>query len=238
MSKIYGYVRISTAKQSLERQRQNILAEYPDAQIFEEVFTGTSLYNRDEFNKLMRLVAEGDLLVFDEVSRLSRNAEEGFKVYSGLYNRGVRLVFLKEGYLNTDKYKNALERQITLSLETGDKAVDKFGNGLISLLNAFILDMAERDIYSAFETAQKEVEYLHKRTSEGVRRAIAEGKQVGRKQGVSVETKKAVRAKEIIRKHSRAFGGSLNDSEVMALIGCTKNSFYKYKKQAQIPTEN
>lgn len=40
---IYGYCRISTRKQSIERQIRNIKAEFPDAVIIQETYTGTKL---------------------------------------------------------------------------------------------------------------------------------------------------------------------------------------------------
>ena len=48
---IYGYCRISTAKQSIERQIRNIKAEYPTAHIVQEAYTGTSIF-RPEWLKL------------------------------------------------------------------------------------------------------------------------------------------------------------------------------------------
>ena len=95
MSKVYGYVRISTKKQSIERQIRNILREYPNAHIVEEVFTGTTT-DRKEFKKLLARVKQGDVIVFDSVSRMSRSASEGVDLYSKLYSEGVELVFLKE----------------------------------------------------------------------------------------------------------------------------------------------
>ena len=56
---IYGYCRISTKKQSIERQIRNILKEYPEATIFQEAFTGTKL-DRPEWNKLNRKLKMGD----------------------------------------------------------------------------------------------------------------------------------------------------------------------------------
>ena len=49
-SKIYGYCRISTIKQSIERQHRNILDLYPNAIIVDEVFTGTKVEGRRELN--------------------------------------------------------------------------------------------------------------------------------------------------------------------------------------------
>ena len=48
---IYGYCRISTAKQSIDRQVRNIKAEYPTAHIVQEAYTGTSIF-RPEWLKL------------------------------------------------------------------------------------------------------------------------------------------------------------------------------------------
>jgi len=73
MSKIYGYVRISTKKQSLDRQVRNIKAQFKDALIVEEIYTGTS-NERPELKKLISRVKSGDVIVFDSVSRLSRQS--------------------------------------------------------------------------------------------------------------------------------------------------------------------
>lgn len=77
---VYGYCRISTAKQSIDRQVRNIMAEYPTAHIVQEAYTGTSIL-RPEWSKLYRILKKGDTVVFDSVSRMSRNAEEGFSLY-------------------------------------------------------------------------------------------------------------------------------------------------------------
>lgn len=56
---IYGYCRISTAKQSIDRQIRNIKAEYPTAHIVQEAYTGTSIF-RPEWLKLYRVLKAGD----------------------------------------------------------------------------------------------------------------------------------------------------------------------------------
>ena len=105
---VYGYCRISTAKQSIDRQIRNIKAEYPTAHIVQEAYTGTSIF-RPEWLKLYRILKSGDMVVFDSVSRMSRNAEEGFAMYEELFNRQVCLIFLKEPHINTDTYRKALQ---------------------------------------------------------------------------------------------------------------------------------
>ena len=77
MCRTYGYARISSKKQSIDRQIRNIKAEYSEAIIYQEEFTGTKLEGRRKFESLLRIVKAGDTIVFDSVSRMSRNAEEG-----------------------------------------------------------------------------------------------------------------------------------------------------------------
>ena len=111
---IYGYVRVSTQTQKIDRQISNITREYPDVIIKSEKATGTKLDIRTVFNNLLKIVKVGDTIVFDSVSRMSRNAEEGFNLYEDLYNKGIELVFLKENYINTATYKKALANNIQM----------------------------------------------------------------------------------------------------------------------------
>ena len=222
MCKVYGYCRISTRKQSIERQERNIKAEYGDAIIFKEAYTGTKI-DRPVFNKLLNIVKQGDTIVFDSVSRMSRNSEEGFILYQELFNKGVELVFLKEKHINTETYKKALTNNIQL---TGTN-VDFILEGV----NKYLLSLAKEQIKIAFDQAEKEVEDLHQRTKEGIETARLNGKQIGQKKGIKLTTKKSIIAKEQIIKYSKDFNGTLKDIEVMKLIGIARNSYYKYKKE-------
>ena len=218
----YGYCRTSRPKQSIDRQIRNVLNYCPDAIIIQEVYTRTTL-NRKEWLKLFAKVKEGDTIIFDSVSRMSGNAAEGFAAYEELYNRGVNLVFLKEPHINTDTYKKALEKGVAL---TGG-SVDYILEGV----NKYLMELAKEQIRLAFEQSEKEVEDLHQRTREGIETARLNGKQIGQKQGAKLTTKKSVAAKEIIRKHSKDFGGTLSDSEVIVLAGLSRNTYYKYKRE-------
>ncbi|MGU9539341.1 recombinase family protein [Clostridium tepidum] len=223
MSKIYGYCRISTNKQSVERQQRNILSMYKDAIIINEVFTGTKIYERKEFNKLLKQIKKGDMIVFDSVSRMSRDAEEGFKLYEELFNKGIELVFIKEPHINTETYKKALTNNIAL---TGTN-VDFILEGV----NKYLLSLAKEQIKIAFNQAEKEVKDLHQRTKEGIETARLNGKQIGQKQGTKLVTKKSISAKEDIIKYSKDFKGTLKDIEVIKLTGLARNTYYKYKKE-------
>lgn len=222
-NKIYGYCRISTTKQNIERQERNIKAVYPNAKIVREAFTGTKLEGREEFNKILKNVKEGDTIVFDSVSRMSRNAEEGFKLYKELFNRGVELIFLKEQHINTTTYKKAINNNIEM---TGT-AVDSILKGV----NEYLMTLAEEQIKIAFNQSEKEVKDLQERTKEGIETARLNGKQIGQLKGSKLITKKSIKAKEEIIKYSKDFKGTLKDSEVIKLIGISRNSYYKYKKE-------
>lgn len=219
---IYGYARISTPKQSIDRQIRNIKAAYPKAIILQDKFTGTKL-SRPNFDKLLKIVAKEDMIVFDSVSRMSRNAADGFSVYQELYNKGVELVFLKEPQINTQTYKKAVASSVKL---TGT-AVDYILEGI----NKYLMELAKEQIKLAFEQAEKEVTDLHQRTKEGIVTARLNGKQIGQQKGAKLTTKKSIAAKEIIRIHLIDFGGSLNNAECQRLAGVSRNSFYKYKQE-------
>ena len=220
---IYGYCRISTDKQNIERQIRNIHKAYPDAVIKQEIYTGTKTDGRKMFEYLLKIVRAGDTIVFDSVSRMSRNAEIGFQIYQELYDKGVELVFLKEPHINTATYKKALSNNIEL---TGTKT-----DIILKAINEYLMELAKEQIQLAFEQSEKEVSDLHQRTKEGIETARRNGKQIGRSHGVSITTKKSVKAKQEIFKYSKDFGGTLSDVDCMRMIGIARNTYYRYKAQ-------
>lgn len=231
MKKVYGYCRISTSRQNIERQVRNILADYPKAKIVKETYTGTKFQGRKELDKLLKKIKPGDTIVFDSVSRMSRNAEEGFQLYEGLYNRNVNLVFLKEKHINTDTYKQEIDNQLDIPIDTGDTDTNELMKSIVLALNKYILSLAKRQIILAFQQSEKEVEDLRQRTKEGIETARRAGKQIGQKEGNHLNVKKAIEAKIIILKHNKTFGGVLTDKETQIQAHISRNSLYKYKKE-------
>lgn len=219
---IYGYCRVSTKKQNILRQVENIIKIYPTAKVFQEAYTGTTT-DRKEWSKLKKMVKPRDTIIFDSVSRMSRNAEEGIKEYFNFVERDIELIFLKEGYINTALYKKALENKID---STGNKIADIY----IDATNEVLKILAQEQIKIAFDQAEKEVLDLRERTKEGLRVTKAKGTVLGRKQGDTYTTKKEKEMREKIKKLAKDFGGNLKDIEVFTLLGITKNTYYKYKK--------
>jgi DNA invertase Pin-like site-specific DNA recombinase len=218
---VYGYCRCSTRKQKIDRQIENILRQYPTVNIVCDYFTGRSL-DRPNWRSLYKKLKKGDIVVFDEVSRMSRNEVDGFELYQELYTKGVELRFLKESYIDSTVYAKVLEETI----QTTGTAVDYIIEGI----NKYLMALAKEQIRLAFKRSQQEVDLLSTRTKEGIREAHLKGSMSGHKEGTTYATKKGIRCKEIIRKHSLDFGGSLKDIDVIKLCGCARGSYYKYKR--------
>lgn len=102
---IFGYARVSTKGQatdgnSLEKQIAT-LREYgiPDHNIFVDQFTGTKT-DRPEFNKVLRLLNEGDTLVVTKLDRFARSIMQGSELINELLERGVKVNILNIGMLD------------------------------------------------------------------------------------------------------------------------------------------
>ena len=227
---IYGYCRVSTTHQRIIRQVNNILNECSTAVIFREFYTGTT-QSRPIWERLINQLHKGDTVIFDSVSRMSRNSDEGFRDYKRLYELGINLIFLNEPLINTSVFEATKKNLLTINVETGNQAVDDYFKGNVDLINKLLLSLAEEQIKSAFIQSEKEVNDLHTRISEGLRESRNSGKKFGMPLGAKIETKKSLACKGIIQKHSKDFGGTLGDQDVIKLCGCSRHTFYKYKKE-------
>lgn len=131
---VYGYCRVSTKHQRITRQVTNITELNPEAVIIKEFYTGTT-QNRPLWDKLMKKINVGDTIIFDSVSRMSRNADEGFKDYKSLYETGINLIFLNEPLINTSIFDSTKNNLLKVSVKTGNAAVDNYFQGNITLIN-------------------------------------------------------------------------------------------------------
>ena len=140
-------------------------------------------------------------------------------------------VIPRRGIINTSVYENSKNNLLSINIETGNQAVDDFFKGNVQLINNFLMALAEEQIKAAFEQSEKEVNDLHTRISQGMREAKSKGAHIVLPKGTSLTTKKSIECKAIIQKHSKDFGGSLDDPDVIKLCGCSRNSYYKYKRE-------
>lgn len=114
---IYGYARVSTAGQaregnSIEAQKKQ-LVEQGATEIFTDAYTGTKM-ERPEFDKLLKVLKEGDTLVVTKLDRFCRSVSQGIKMVDELLEKGIKVHIINMGTLdNTPTGK--LIRNIMLS---------------------------------------------------------------------------------------------------------------------------
>lgn len=183
----YYYMRISTKeasdKQSYTRQdkalkryaEENKLT-YNERYVYKDDTTG-STFNRAQWKELESNLKEGDTIVFKEISRFTREAEEGYKKYMKLMNKGINLVFLDNPTVSTDYIKQLSKIAETQSLVTRTAL-----EGTIKLLLIVELDRV-----------QQEREIIVKRIKQGIEASDKKsGRALGRIDKLSEELKKDI----------------------------------------------
>ena len=136
MCKVYGYVRVSTTSQKTQRQIDNIKGYCGNAIIKEEKQSGKDIDGREVFKDLLHKVKSGDTIVFDEVSRMSRNAQEGYELYMKLMDKGIDLVFLKERHIDTAEYRRRANSHLQ-KIKNNDSKIETLINGMLELIAEF-----------------------------------------------------------------------------------------------------
>lgn len=120
---IYGYIRVSTDKQSVENQRFEIsrFAKRQKLKIngwIEETISGTKNYTKRELGKLLEKTNDGDLIVCAELSRLGRSLFMIMEILNICLNKGCRVWTIKDSYrLGDDIQSKVLAFAFGLSAE-------------------------------------------------------------------------------------------------------------------------
>lgn len=119
----YGYIRVSSDKQTVENQRFEInqFCQQEGLTIdgwIEETVSGTKTYTKRRLGKLLRQVGEGDIIICSELSRLGRNLYMIMEILSHCMNRGCQVWTIKDGYrLGDDIQSKVLAFAFGLSAE-------------------------------------------------------------------------------------------------------------------------
>ena len=215
MCKTYFYERIST-KESSDRQsfqRQHKALEkyandhnlpFNDRRVYRDDITG-STFNRPDWLELENTVQEGDTIVFKEISRFTRQAEEGYTKYMDLMNKGVNLIFLDNPTVSTDYIK-----QLT-NIANSQQLVTKTAlEGTIKLLLIVELDRV-----------QQEREIIVKRIKQGIE---ASDKAGGRRRGSLAKLSDGLKndIKKLLQDRTIKY------SEVMKAHNISRNTLKKY----------
>ncbi|MDR2953870.1 MAG: recombinase family protein [Prevotella sp.] len=126
---IFGYARVSTESQNLDRQL-DALKKYGAEQIYNEKMTGTKR-DRPELMKMLDRMTEGDIIVIESLSRLGRSTKDLIELTELFQSRGVNLVSLKEAIdTNTSTGKLLFTLMSAIAQFERDTIADRTREGL------------------------------------------------------------------------------------------------------------
>jgi len=215
MCNTYFYLRISTKesqdKQSYNRQYKSLKTyaesnniKFVDRYIYKDDITGTT-FKRTEWEELESNFKKGDTVVFKEISRFTREANEGYKKYMELMiDKEVNLIFIDNPTVSTDYIKN-LTRVANEQNLVAKTALE----GTIKLLLIVELDRV-----------QQEREIIVKRIKQGIE---ASEKKSGRVTGKLDKMSDELRA-DIKAYNSRSIKGI----DLMNKYNISRNTLKKY----------
>lgn len=215
MANTYFYMRISTKekqdKQSFQRQEkalqkyaQDNNLVYSNRTVYKDDTTGAT-FDRDDWQALEQILQADDTVVFKELSRFTRQAEQGYDKYMELMSRGVNLVFLDNATVCTDYIK-----QLT-NIANSQQLVTK--TALESTIKLLLIVELDR--------VQKEREILSERIKQGIK---ASSKASGRKIGTLDKMSKELEQDIKLYMQDR----SIKQVDLMKKHNISRNTLKKY----------
>ncbi len=149
----YGYVRVSTKEQNIDRQLVEMYTQgLNDKTIFIDKQSGKD-FERNEYQKLKKILKSGDLLIIKSIDRLGRNYDMIIDEWRTLVND-----------MNVDI--QVLDMPLLDTRTEGKNLVGKFISDIVLQILSFV--------------AENERENIKKRQAEGIRIAKEKGKHLGR----------------------------------------------------------
>ena len=212
MANFYSYKRISTdsEKQNFNRQIKALSKYATQHNIeylleFTEKRSAKDFEHREQFNKLDKLLQSGDTVVFKDISRFTREAENGYKKYMEWLNKGINIVFIDNPTVSSDYI-----RQMMNTAEQQDIVTKTALEGTIKLLIIVELDRAE-----------KQRLYISKAISDGI---AASNKKSGRAEGKLDKMTSELKS-DIIKYSSDR---SIKQTDLMKKHNISRNTLKKY----------
>lgn len=206
MGRFYGYNRVSSKEQNLERGRKSIQDfcrenGYPLEKIYEDKQTGKD-YFRPRYIVLKEdVLRNGDTLVIPEYDRLGR-ADQTKKELEYFKEKGVRIIFL--------------------DIPTTKIDISSFNDAMAQMILAFINDM----LISFYDLiARTELERKQKRQREGIEAMKAKGEwsRYGRPRCMSKE--------EFAKQYEQVLIGAIGTLELQRKLGLNKDTFFRYVRE-------
>lgn len=217
MANYFSYMRISTREEremqrynrqekALEKYVQEHGIELKDVYQFRDDISGKSFENRADWNKLEKLLQPGDTIIFKDITRFTREAENGYKKYMELLNNNINLIFIDNPTISTDYIKTMMG----IAQRQENRIAKKSLNDTIELLILVELDRAER-----------EREIIVQRIRDGLK---ASNKKAGRKPGQLDKLTEELRADIVLYLADR----SIKAVDLMKKHNISRNTLKKY----------
>ncbi len=212
MGRYYGYMRISTDTERQNYGRQiKALSKYEKDnnikfhRIFKEEKSGKSFETRDELSFLESILQPGDTVVFKDLFRFTREAENGYEKYMEWFYRDINMVFLDNPTVNTDYIRQMMKTAAEQDLVTR--------TAMESIIKLLIIVELDR--------GQKHREYISQSIKDGI---AASSKKSGRREGqldkLTPELKKDIEKYLVDRR--------ITQSELVAKHKISRNTLKKY----------
>ena len=204
-NKVFGYVRVSSTDQNVDRQMTEIMNHGVDERdIFIDKQSGKT-FERPAFDALKRMVRKGDLLYIKSIDRFGRNSKAVKKEWEELtQDIGIDIKVLDMPLLDTTQYKDTL---------------GTFVSELVLQVLSFV--------------AEREREEIHKRQAEGIVIALEKGVKFGRPT-INLATL-TDRQREILDKNYKSWKNKqITGVDFMNRLELKKNTFYKIIKEFEL----
>lgn len=203
-AKTFGYIRVSSKEQNIDRQLQEMLnLGLNERDIFIDKESGKD-FNRSQYKALKQCLREGDLLYIKSIDRFGRNSKEIKKEWEAItHDIKADIKVLDMPLLDTTQHKDTL---------------GTFVSDLVLQVLSFV--------------AEKERENIRQRQEEGIAIAKAKGKHLGRPR-MGIESLSKEQADLLKGNYSKWANKELTAVQFMEMMKLKKNTFYKVIKEYQ-----
>lgn len=215
MSNVYSYMRISTQEerglQKFTRQESALRRYAKENNLeylleFKEDKSGKNFTDRKQWQKLESIVQSGDTIVFKDICRFTREAEQGYQKYMELLNKGVELIFIDNQTVSTPYIKQLLNvaKQQNLVAKTSLEST-------VKLLLIVELDRAEQERKTTVQRIKDGIKASEKKS----------GRPVGKLDKMSEELEADI--KKLIQDRSIKY------VDIMKKYNISRNTLKKYE---------
>lgn len=214
MGNYFSYMRISTkeeqGKQKYTRQEKSLQRYARTKNIdyifeFKEDASGKSFTNRSEWNRLEKIIQPNDTIVFKDITRFTRESENGYIKYMELMEKGIHLIFLDNPTLSTGYIKDLISTAKNMNFL--EKTINEM---LVKVLLAAELTKAEEERLT-----------ISQRTKDGM---AASPNKAGRKLGQLDKMSDALKADIEVYLSDR----SIKQVDLMNKYKISRNTLKKY----------